>query len=135
MGIWKAIKNKVKFWKNKWGGNFSLRDSFPDLYSTASSKDASVVDDWDGDSWDPRFIRQLNDWKLEEIDVFFRRLHNHSISLGTDDVMVWLETKNGEFSIKSFYCLASTRAKHFPYSIVLNSWAPIRANFFAWEAT
>ena len=57
VGVWKAIKGrwqvfktrigfkvgfgkKVKFWKDKWYGDSSLRESFPKLYSIASFKDA-----------------------------------------------------------------------------------------------
>ena len=43
------------------------------------------------------------------------RLHDHSISLGIDDTMVLLETKNGNFSGKSFYSLVSMRVEPFPY--------------------
>ncbi|RVX02046.1 hypothetical protein CK203_025445 [Vitis vinifera] len=75
----------------------------------------------------PRFIRQLNDWELEEIKVLLRRLHDHSISLGIDNIMVWLETKNDSFLVKSFYSpLASRRAEPFPYGTVWNSWVPVR---------
>ena len=78
MGVWKAIRNgwedlkvrmrfkvgsrnKVKFWKDRWCGDVPLRDAFSNLFSIASSKDARVDDAWDGGSWNPRFIRQLND--------------------------------------------------------------------------
>ena len=61
VGVWKAIKgkwemfktrtkftvgfgNRVKFWKDKWCGDSSLRESFLKLYSIASSKDACVSD-------------------------------------------------------------------------------------------
>ena len=77
-GVWKAIKNscgvfkvktrlqvgsrtRVKFWEDRWCGETLLRDVFLGPNSTASSKDAWVVDVWDGGSWDPRFIRQFND--------------------------------------------------------------------------
>ena len=114
----------------------SLRDEFPCLYAIAFFKDAWVVDVWDGGSWGPRFIRPFNDWELEEVDALFRRLHNYSIVSGTFDAMVWLETKDGGFSIWSFCSsLASRRVEPFPHSTVWNSWAPIRASFFAWEAT
>ncbi|RVW87819.1 hypothetical protein CK203_039780 [Vitis vinifera] len=123
-GLWKAIRNswgvfkvktrlqvgartRVKFWEDRWCGETLLRDVFLGPNSTASSKDAWVVDVWDGGSWDPRFIRQFNDWEMEDVNRFFRRLHNY-IASGTIDDMVWLGTKNG---------------------------APIRASFFAWEAT
>lgn len=50
--------------------------------------------------------------------------------------MAWVETKNGDFSVKSFYSsLVSRRAKSFPHGRVWNSWAPVRASFFAWEVT
>ena len=114
----------------------SLRDEFPGLYAIASFKDAWVVDVWDGDSWRPRFIRQFNDWELEEVDAFFERLHSYSIDSSTFDTMVWLETKDGDFSVQSFYSsLASRRMEPFSYGTVWNSWAPVRASFFAWEAT
>ena len=94
MGVWKALRsgwealkdrigfkvgssNKVKFWIDKWCGDTTLRDLFLALHS--SSKDAQVIDVWDGASWGPRFVRQLHDWELE-VDEFFGRLYDHSIS-------------------------------------------------------
>ena len=114
-GLWKAIRNswgvfkvktrlqvgartRVKFWEDRWCGETLLRDVFLGPNSTASSKDAWVVDVWDGGSWDPRFIRQFNDWEMEDVNRFFRRLHNY-IASGTIDDMVWLGTKNGVFSV------------------------------------
>ncbi|RVW63334.1 hypothetical protein CK203_058258 [Vitis vinifera] len=74
VGVWKAIRNgwedlKVRMHFKVGSGN------------RASSKDVRVADDWDGDSWNPRFVRQLNDWELEEVDIFFERLYDHSISM------------------------------------------------------
>ena len=79
----------------------SLRDEFLSLYAIASFKDAWVIDVWDGGSWGLWFIRQFKDWELEEVDALFGRLHNYSIVLGTFDAMVWLETKDGVFSVRS----------------------------------
>ena len=84
----------------------------------------------------PRFIRQFNDWELEEVDALFRRLHSYSIGSGTFDTVVWLETKDGDFSVRSFYSfLASRRVEPFLYHTMWISWAPVRVSFFAWEAT
>ena len=136
VGVWKAIRNgwedfkdktmlqvgsrnQVKSWKDSWFGDMSLRDEFPGLYAIASFKDAWVVDVWNGGSWGPRFIRQFNDWELEEVDALFRSLHGYSIIRGTFDAMVWLETKDGDFSVRSFYSsLASRRVEPFPNGIV-----------------
>ena len=81
-----------------------------------------MVDVWDSDNWSPRFIRQLHDWESEEVEVFYVRLYEHSISLGTEDIIVWLFTKKGNFSIKSFYSSLTNRiVESFPYGIVWNS--------------
>ena len=78
VGVWKAIRGKwemfktrtgftigfgnmVKFWKNRWCRDSSLRESFPELYSITSSKDAWVSDLWEDGGWSPRFMRQLHD--------------------------------------------------------------------------
>ena len=74
-----------------------LRDAFPGLFVITSSKDDWPVDVWDGGSWGLRFIRQFNDWELEDVDALFGRLHNYSIVLGTNDTMVWLGTR--DFSV------------------------------------
>ena len=102
------------------------------VWAIASFKDAwVVVDIWDGGSWGPRFIRQFNDWELEEVDALFGgRLHSYSIGSGTFDAMVWLETKDGDFSIRTFYSsLASRRVEPFPYDTVWDSWAPLELAF------
>ena len=54
---------------------------------------------------------------------FFRRLYDHFIRLAFEDSIVWLGSKNGNFSIKSFYSsLASGRQESFPHGIVWNYW-------------
>ena len=94
-----------------------------------------MIDVWDWGSWGSRFIRYFNDWELEEVDALFGRLHSYSIGLGTFDTIVWLETKDGDFSIWSFYSsLASRRVEPFLYDSV-EFLGPFRASFFAWEAT
>ena len=81
-----------------------------------------MKDVWDSDSWSLRFVRQLHDWELKEVDAFFERLYNHSISLDSEDTMVWLGSKNGNFSIKSYYSsLVNGEMEPFPHVIVWNS--------------
>ena len=83
-----------------------------------------MEDVWDGGSWSPRFIRHFNDWELEDVDSMFGRFHNNSIVSGSIDDMVWIGTKNGIFSIQSYYfSLASRSSKSFPHNTVWNSWA------------
>ena len=70
------------------------------------------------------------------MQAFLGRLSIHPLSVETDDVMVWLPTKDGAFSMKSLYSsLVDMRVELFPHGIVWNSWVPLRISFFAWEAT
>ena len=70
------------------------------------------------------------------VDYFFGSLYEHSISLDSKDTIVWLGSKNGNFSVKSYYSfLVNGGATPFPHGIVWNSWASVRVSFFAWEAT
>ena len=75
-----------------------------------------------------------NTLKLPQgVDIFFGRLHDYSVALGTDDIMMWVETKINEFLVKFFYSsLASRREEPFPHGTVWNSWALVRVGFFAW---
>ena len=56
------------------------------------------------------------------MEAFFRRLPAHPISLETNDIMVWLPTKDDTFFVMSFYfSLKNKRMELFPYDIVWNS--------------
>ena len=87
----------MRFWKDKWCGDSSLRELFPELFSIGTSKDAWVSEIWEDGAWSPRFTRWFHDWELEELQTFFGRLSAYHLSLETDDVMVWLPTQNGVF--------------------------------------
>ena len=90
-----------------------------------------MVDVRDGGSWNPRFFKQLNDWEFEEVDNFFKRFHDHSSPLDFEDILVWVDTKNDVFFVKSFYfSLDSRGGDHFPYSMVWNLWALVGVNLF-----
>ena len=66
VGVWKAIRNgwenirthsrfiigdgtRVKFWKDLWCGNQSLKYAFPNLFNLAVNKDGWVVEAWEED--------------------------------------------------------------------------------------
>ena len=91
VGFWKEIRKegsllqnkvvffvgdgrRVKFWKDKWCGNFALCDSFPSLYALAVSKEVWLVELWDSSGkeevWSPRFSWPFNDWEVEEVERF-----------------------------------------------------------------
>ena len=92
VGVWKAIRKewegircrshfivrngrKVKFWKDLWCKDQTLKEAFPNLYRLAVDKDELVSNAWEGSGesgcWNPHFSRHFNDWKLEELEGLF----------------------------------------------------------------
>lgn len=80
VGLWKAISSgwdiirglfimcngrRVKFQKDIWCGDSTIRESFSLLYSISLTKEAWVGDIWDcheeGGLWNTRFSRNLKD--------------------------------------------------------------------------
>ncbi|RVW45708.1 Retrovirus-related Pol polyprotein from transposon TNT 1-94 [Vitis vinifera] len=118
-GVEERFQKRLALWKRqyllkggKWCGETSLREAFRGLYAIASSKDAWVIDVWDGGSWGPRFIRQFNDWELEDIDAFFGRLHNYVIALGaTDDMWVMHSSVRGVLLSWNNFSIGKKRKK------------------------
>nr|CAN62954.1 hypothetical protein VITISV_018196 [Vitis vinifera] len=89
VGVWKAIRKewegircrsrfivgngrKVKFWKDSWCKDQTLKEAFPNLYRLAVNKDEWVSNAWEGSGesgcWNPHFSRHFNDWELEEVE-------------------------------------------------------------------
>ena len=84
--------------------------------------------------WNPVFTRFNNDWEMEEVETFFKRLHGHALRRGIEDVMYWRVSKKDIFTVKSFFSsLAPCIGREFPSRLVWNPWVPKRVSFFAWE--
>ena len=128
VGFWKEIKKegsflqykvvfsmeddrRVKFWKGKWCGNFALCDSFPSLYVIATSKKAWLVELWDSSReegvWSPRFSRRFDDWEVERLLVTIQGMR---LNPNLEDRVLWKETKDEIFSIKSLYSALDSRS-------------------------
>ena len=106
------------------------------MYSLASSKDAWVAKLWDESRelghWNPVFTTLNNDWEMEEVETFFRRLHGQALKRDEEDVMSWRVSKKGFFIVKSFYSsLVPCISREFLSSLVWNPWVSKRVNFFA----
>ena len=53
--------------------------------------------------WNPCFTRSFNDWELVEVENLLGRLGGERVLLDEEAEVRWLESKNGNFSIKSLY--------------------------------
>ncbi|RVW42952.1 hypothetical protein CK203_076318 [Vitis vinifera] len=95
---------RVKFWKDNWCGNSTLCNSFPSLYAFATYKEAWIEEMWDhygGEGvWGPRFSRPFNDWEVERLLLIIRGKRLNPL---LEDCLLWKETKDGIFSVKSLY--------------------------------
>ena len=66
------------------------------------------------------------------MEAFFRRLHGQVLRRDDEDVMSWQVSKNGFFTVKSFYSsLVPCISREFPSSLVWNPWVPKRVIFFS----
>ncbi|RVW12719.1 putative ribonuclease H protein [Vitis vinifera] len=123
-GVWKAIRKEwegircrshfivengreVKFWKDMWCEDQTLKEVFPNLYQLAVNKDEWVSNAWEGSgesgSWNPHFSRHFNDWELEEVEGLLWKLHPLVVRREVEDVLSWKESRDGIFSVRSLY--------------------------------
>ena len=67
-----GIGRKVKFWKDLWCEDQTLKEAFPNLFVLAINKDEWVLDAWEEGrelgSWNPLFSRHFNDWEMGKVD-------------------------------------------------------------------
>ncbi|RVX11715.1 putative ribonuclease H protein [Vitis vinifera] len=131
--------NKVRFWIDPWCGNNVLSEAFPDLFSMAAQRNATVEDYWDQNlsqgGWSLRLLRDFNDWELGLVDNMLLELRNYRVSMEEDSVF-WRGGADGLFKVKEAYrVLINADEAVFPHSNVWVAKVPTKIIFFAWEAT
>ena len=135
MGLWKAIRKewegircrsrfivgngrKVKFWKDLWCKDQTLKEAFPNLYWLAVNKDEWVSNAWEGSGelgcWNPHFSRHFNDWELEEVESLFWKFHPLVVRREVEDALSWKESRDDIFSVRFLY-LSLMRAYSDPF--------------------
>ena len=131
----------MKLWKYKWCGDLPLNLAYPVLYNFAVNIEAFVESSLicqgarDRRIWDIRFNRGPNDWEADVVDEFLRLLASNLPS-GTDgDRLKWKLTKNGDFTIRSYYHkLYGSSSAIFLWKGIWKIKAPRRVSFFVWIA-
>ena len=53
--------------------------------------------------WDPMSIRLFNDWEVDEVERLLFWLAAKKLHVEVNDKAKWMETKSGEFLVKSMY--------------------------------
>uniref|UniRef100_A0A2N9G8A9 Reverse transcriptase zinc-binding domain-containing protein n=1 Tax=Fagus sylvatica TaxID=28930 RepID=A0A2N9G8A9_FAGSY len=136
-----GLGSRTLFWHDHWCGDIPLKVRFPVLFSCSSSQSASVAsclyssNDGAGRSWNITFIRDFNDWEIEEVLAFFTFIHANVPTTLDPDSLSWKLRLHGKFDVKSFYhALAGHSAISFPWRAIWRVKAPRRVSFFLWSA-
>ena len=113
--------------------------AFSVLYNFAANREASVESSLicqgagDRRTWDVCFNRSPNDWDV--VDEFLQLLASNLPSGTDDDCLKWKLTKNGDFTIRSYYHkLHGSSSVVFPWKGIWKVKAPQRVSFFVWTA-
>ena len=130
---------KVNFWTDQWCGNEALSQAFPQLFTLAAQRNASVNEMWDSSlglgGWNIRLSRNLNDWELDALGELFHTLRDLRISPEEDSV-IWKGRGHDLFQIRDAYkLLTGPNAITFPKKSIWVDKVPTKVAFFAWEAT
>ena len=87
------------------------------------------------EGWNPHFSRSFNNWEVETVERFLLTLQGKRLVFGLENRVVWKETKNGNFFVKSLYSTLEPRcAVPFPWNIIWSLCVLTKVGFFAWEA-
>ncbi len=129
----------MRFWIDVWCVDCALKDLFPDLYSLAPDKEASVASylsiSGDKHHWNLQFTRDFQDWELASVDGFFDLLYVNVPSSSDHDKAVWLPSLRGLFDVRSYYkVLRGGSGNSFPWKSIWRTKVPQRVTFFVWIA-
>ena len=101
--------SRIRFWHDRWVGDFSLKMLYPQLYACSCDKEACISDlldhQEDGSSrcWDVRFFRNFHEREFEAVFSFLD-LFQAQIPRGIGcDRPHWCLNGNGKFDTRSFY--------------------------------
>ena len=56
----------------------------------------------EGGVWVPRFSRQLNDWKVFNVERFLLRLQGRRVYSDVEDQVVWTKARTKDFLLSLF---------------------------------
>jgi hypothetical protein len=109
------------------------------LFECASNKEATIsevlVRENGRVDWNVTFVRNFNDWELDDVVSFLHLLHSNFPFWEVDDGLRWNLRKNGIFDVHSFYdALQDSPNVAFPWRSIWRTKAPRRVCFFVWTA-
>jgi len=153
VGLWKSIRMLwdtfdqnayfelgngllLKFWTDKWLGNTTLQEDFPDLFRIAQDPNSVIAANREGINWDLRFRRNMHDWEVNDLVDLFARLQHCHINLQAADKLKWGHQK-GVYTVKEGYqqlCSRNPVIANWPWKLIWRTKLPPKVVFFTWIA-
>ena len=99
----------IRFWHDRWIGDNTLKDLYPELYVCSAVKDACISKVlWipEGGTvrvWDLRFYRAFEDWELAESYSLFQLIQTCIPQDDRSDTLCWQLKGDGKFDTRSYY--------------------------------
>ena len=106
----------IRFWHDRWIGDNTLKDLYPEIYACSDAKDACISEVlWlpEGGTvkvWDLRFFRAFEDWELAAsyslLHLVFFEVIGGILFVGGSKVMVSLtpDLITKQFRVLRFFC-------------------------------
>uniref|UniRef100_A0A2N9EW14 Reverse transcriptase domain-containing protein n=1 Tax=Fagus sylvatica TaxID=28930 RepID=A0A2N9EW14_FAGSY len=136
-----GLGDRIRFWHDKWCGDAPLKTMFPVLFACSSSSDASLASCLtnsgvhEGRDWNISFIRDFNDWEVEEVLAFFNFIQSRIPTNVDPDSLHWNLRQHRRFDAKSFYkAIDGNQKVDFPWKTIWKAKAPRQVSFFVWSA-
>ena len=118
----------VRFWEDKWLGNFTLQLKYPRLYNLVQRKNATVASVFSTIPLNIYFQRGLYDVNL----IQWHALVANTNILDTDDTFWWNLHQNKSFSVHSIYEPLACDGHVTHDRLIWKLKVPLKIKFFFW---
>ena len=130
---------KVLFWLDNWVGDKPLAEVFSDLFAVARDRKVTVssyiIANDEEVNWGPTFRRNLTETEENNFSSLLDSLSQVSSNLNAVDYRIWTASKEGTFSISSFFtAISGGHSLINPLHRIWKLKIPPRVMVFSWLA-
>uniref|UniRef100_A0A2N9GHA4 Reverse transcriptase domain-containing protein n=1 Tax=Fagus sylvatica TaxID=28930 RepID=A0A2N9GHA4_FAGSY len=132
--LWKFGREETHLWRRVIAAKHGLDCGG---WMTKKPKGTHGCSLWKGEGriWNLAFVRDFNDWEVEEVLAFFNFIHSKIPAALALNSMRWKLRQNGEFDVKSFYHALDVKVDiKLTWRAIWRVKAPRRVSFFMWSA-